>query len=54
VLRSLASGMCNKSIASRLGISACTVKAHIRAIFEKLGASSRTEAMFVAGRRGLV
>ena len=52
VLQLLASGLPNKSIAT-LGISGHTVKFHLSAIFTKLGATSRTEAVAVGIRRGL-
>jgi two-component system, NarL family, response regulator YdfI len=54
VLDLLAEGISNKLIAHRLGISEHTVKTHIASIFAKLGASSRTEALSRAIRRGLV
>jgi DNA-binding NarL/FixJ family response regulator len=54
VLALLALGLPNKAIALRLGISDHTVKFHVSTIFSKLGASSRTEAVMVAARRGLL
>jgi two-component system, NarL family, response regulator YdfI len=54
VLRMLAEGFSNKEIASRLGISDHTVKFHISSILAKLGASSRTEAVTVGVRKGLI
>jgi ATP/maltotriose-dependent transcriptional regulator MalT len=54
VLGHLADGLSNKAIASRLGISDETVKFHLSAIFGKLGASNRTDAVRQAVRRGLV
>ena len=54
VLELLAEGLPNKSIAARLGISADTVKFHIRSITGKLGAANRTDAVRRAVRRGLV
>ena len=53
-LRSLADGRTNKEIAAALGISERTVKTHLAHLFEKLGVTSRTEAVKVASRRGLV
>ena len=53
-LRLMADGKANKEIASELGISARTVKTHLGHLFEKLGVTSRTEAVKVANRRGLV
>ena len=54
VLRMVAEGLGNKEVASRLGISDHTVKFHISSIFAKLGASSRTEAVTVGIRQGLI
>lgn len=54
VLNLLAEGISNKLIAHRLSISEHTVKTHVASIFAKLGASSRTEAVSQAIRRGLV
>ena len=53
-LRSMADGKSNKEIAVELGISERTVKAHLGHLFEKLGVTSRTEAIKVGTRRGLV
>jgi DNA-binding NarL/FixJ family response regulator len=53
-LRLLADGKANKEIATELGISERTVKTHLGHLFEKLGVTSRTEAVKVANRRGLV
>src|SRR4029077_17409136 len=53
-LKLLADGKANKEIASALDISERTVKTHLAHLFEKLGATSRTEAVKVATRRGLV
>ena len=54
VLSMLAEGLGNKTIAWRLAISEHTVKFHVSAIFAKLGASSRTEAVTLGIRRGLI
>lgn len=54
VLRLLADGVGNKEIASRLGISDHTVKFHISSILDKLGAASRTEAVTLGIRTGLI
>jgi two-component system, NarL family, response regulator YdfI len=54
VLNGLAEGLGNKQIAVRLGISEHTVKTHLAAIFEKLDASNRTEAVMAGARLGLV
>src|SRR5262245_2070905 len=53
-LRLLADGQANKEIANTLGISERTVKTHLSHLFEKLGVTSRTEAVRVATKRGLV
>ena len=54
VLQMLAAGLSNKEIAARLNISEHTVKFHVASILGKLGASSRTEAVSLGIRRGLV
>jgi two-component system, NarL family, response regulator YdfI len=54
VLQMLASGLANKEIATRLAISEHTVKFHVASILGKLGAASRTEAVTLGIRRGLV
>jgi DNA-binding NarL/FixJ family response regulator len=54
VLRLLAEGAANKIIAWKLGISEHTVKFHVASILAKLGASSRTEAVAIGVRTGLV
>lgn len=54
VLRLLALGLANKQIAAKLGISEHTVKFHVAAILGKLGAGSRTEAVAIGIRTGLV
>src|SRR4029079_16635626 len=53
-LKLLADGKANKEIATALDISERTVKTHLGHLFEKLGVTSRTEAVKVATRRGLV
>jgi DNA-binding NarL/FixJ family response regulator len=53
-LKLMADGKSNKEIANELGISDRTVKSHLGHLFEKLGVTSRTEAVKVASRRGLV
>ena len=54
VLAMLAEGEGNKSIARRLGISEHTVKFHVGSILAKLHASSRTEAVTLGVRQGLI
>jgi two-component system NarL family response regulator len=53
-LRLMSDGKSNKEIAVQLAISERTVKTHLGHLFEKLGVTSRTEAIRVATRRGLV
>jgi DNA-binding NarL/FixJ family response regulator len=53
-LKLMADGKANKEIATVLDISERTVKTHLGHLFEKLGVTSRTEAIKVASRRGLV
>jgi len=54
ILRLIADGEGNKSIANLLKISQHTVKFHISSIFEKLNVSSRTEAIKAGISRGLI
>ncbi len=54
VLQMLAGGLSNKEIAARLNISEHTAKFHVASILGKLGAASRTEAVALGIRRGLV
>ena len=53
VLRAVASGARSASIASDLGITERTVKAHLASIYQKLGVESRAAAVAVAMQRGL-
>ncbi|GAA6614599.1 response regulator transcription factor [Scytonema sp. NUACC26] len=54
VLEMLGAGVGNKAIAKRLQISEHTVKFHVSSIFQKLGVSTRTEAVAVGVRLGLI
>ena len=54
VLREVARGTSNKIIGSHLSISEATVKAHIKNILLKLGASDRTHAVNIAMTRGFL
>ncbi len=54
VLRELASGRTNKEIARDLGISPNTVKTHVARLFQKLGASRRTEAINISRELKLI
>jgi NarL family two-component system response regulator LiaR len=54
VLRLAARGMSNKEIASELALSVRTVQSHLGNIFDKLGVSSRTEAVLRALKEGWI
>ncbi len=54
VLQLMAQGLPNKTIARQLAISEHTVKFHVNAILSKFGAQSRTEAVVLASRAGLI
>jgi len=54
VLHMIAEGAANKIIAWKLNISEHTVKFHVASILAKLGASTRTEAVTIGIRKGLV
>jgi DNA-binding NarL/FixJ family response regulator len=54
VLVRIAEGRSNKDIAERLGLTEGTVKTHVKAILAKLDAMSRTDAVAIAARRGLI
>ena len=54
VLRLVARGLGNKEIAAELGITTHTVKYHLAAVLEKLGVRSRTEAVSLGMKKGLV
>jgi DNA-binding NarL/FixJ family response regulator len=54
VLRLMASGLSNRDIASALGITERTVKFHVTAILNRLGADNRTQAVALAAKRGLL
>jgi DNA-binding NarL/FixJ family response regulator len=54
VLRMMAQGLANKEIAEQLGISDHTVKFHVASILGKLQAASRTEAVTMGIRTGLI
>jgi DNA-binding NarL/FixJ family response regulator len=49
----LSSGLLNKQIAWELGVSEATIKAHMTAIMQKLGATNRTQAVVLAQRLSL-
>lgn len=54
VLRMVAAGRRNKTIAAALGISEETVKMHVKHVMTKLGADDRTHAVAIALRRGFI
>lgn len=54
VLGMLAEGLGNRDIAHRLGVSDHTIKFHISSILDKLGAATRTEAVTIGLRLGLI
>jgi NarL family two-component system response regulator LiaR len=54
VLKLAAKGMSNKEIASQLALSVRTVQSHLGHIFDKLGVSSRTEAVLRALKEGWI
>src|SRR5271170_6532870 len=54
VLRLLAQGKPNKLIGAAMSITEVTVKSHVQSVFKKLNVLSRTEAIAVASRKGLL
>ena len=54
VLRTLSTGLSNKEIGTKLFISEITVKVHLKNIFAKLKVTSRTEAIALSTRRGII
>ncbi len=54
VLRLIAAGMSNKEIAADLGVTERTVKFHVTAIFNKLGAENRAAAVTVGTEKGIL
>ncbi len=54
VLQRIAQGLANKQIAAALGISEHTVKFHLSSIYNKLGATNRTEAVRLGTLQGLI
>ena len=54
VLRLVAAGLSNRQIGETLSISERTVKFHVTAIFNKLGAENRAQAVAIAAERGLL
>lgn len=54
VLELLAEGLSNKEIGAQLGVSPHTAKFHVTALLDKFGAETRTEAVVLAARAGLL
>jgi DNA-binding NarL/FixJ family response regulator len=54
ILQMLADGIQTDAVASRLGLSTETVRTHTKRILAKLGASTRTQAVAIAIRHGLI
>ena len=54
VLQLLAAGKTNKDIATALKIEAGTIKTHLKSLFTKLGATTRTELAKLARQKGLI
>ncbi len=54
VLRSVAAGQSNKTVADKLDITEYTVKGHMKSIMSKLGANDRTHAVLIAMKRGFL
>jgi DNA-binding NarL/FixJ family response regulator len=54
VLARMAAGLSNRAMAADLGIEYTTVRGHVQAVLEKLGARSRIDAVARAYRSGLV
>jgi DNA-binding NarL/FixJ family response regulator len=54
ILRSVAGGRSNKTVADRLSISEDTVKGHMRSILAKLNANDRLDAVLIAMKRGIL
>lgn len=54
VLQLIAEGLSNKEMAERLFVSENTVKTHTSRVFDKLGASRRTQAVQLAKSQGLI
>jgi DNA-binding NarL/FixJ family response regulator len=54
ILRFMMLGLSNKAIASKLTLAVGTVKTHVKSVLEKLDARSRTQAVSIAQRRGIL
>lgn len=54
ILRTIARGFSYAETGSLLAISVTTVNAHLKNVYRKLAVHSKTEAVFEAGKRGLI
>lgn len=54
MLRLLGEGLKNEEMAARLEIKASTIKVHLRSLYKKLGATSRSRALAISRERGLL
>lgn len=54
ILHAITRGLTNRDIAVQLGVSADCIKQHLNAIFHKLGAATRSEAVAIALRKQLI
>jgi len=54
VLQLVATGLRNKQIAHRIGVSEVTVNTHVKHVLQKLQASDRTQAVTTALKRGII
>ena len=54
VLQAVSVGFSNKAVAVELRVSEETVRAHLKSVFSKLGATDRTQAVVIAMRRGYI
>ena len=54
IMKSVMRGLTNEDIAKQLGISLPMVKEHVKALFAKIGAANRTEAVAIALRKHLL
>ena len=54
VIQAVSAGCSNKAVAAALRVSEETVRAHLKSVFAKLGATDRTQAVVIAMRRGYI
>ena len=53
VLKAVARGLSNKEVGRELGLAEVTIKLHLRGVFRKIGARSRSEAAVIATKANL-